>query len=57
MLIFGYLGEAGYMDVTAGFVLGTAAWIYVLYEIFKGKQDSLMLKMQARSTIRFQPDA
>ena len=36
-----YLGEAGYMDVTAGFVLGMAAWIYVLYEIFKGEAGQL----------------
>ena len=41
MLVFGYLGEAGYMDVTAGFILGTAAWIYVLYEIFKGEAGQL----------------
>ena len=41
MLVFGYLGEAGYMDVTAGFVLGTAAWLYVLYEIFRGEAGQL----------------
>jgi bacteriorhodopsin len=37
MLVFGYLGEAGYMNVTAGFVIGTLAWFYVLYEIFLGE--------------------
>lgn len=37
MLVFGYLGEAGYMNVTVAFVIGTAAWIYVLYEIFAGE--------------------
>src|SRR6056300_1185704 len=37
MLVFGYLGEAGYMNVTGGFVLGTIAWLYVLYEIFAGE--------------------
>ena len=37
MLVFGYLGEAGYMNVTLGFVIGTAAWFYVLYEIFLGE--------------------
>ena len=41
MLVFGYLGEAGYMNVVAGFVIGTAAWIYVLYEIFAGEAGKL----------------
>ena len=41
MLVFGYLGEAGYINVTAGFVLGTAAWLYVLWEIFKGEAGQL----------------
>ena len=41
MLVFGYLGEAGYMNVTAGFVIGTAAWLYVLYEIFRGEASQL----------------
>ena len=37
MLIGGYLGEAGYMNITAGFVIGMAGWIYILYEIFAGE--------------------
>lgn len=41
MLVFGYLGEAGYMDVTVGFVLGMIAWLYVLYEIFLGEAGKL----------------
>jgi len=41
MLVFGYLGEAGYMDVTVGFVLGMVAWLYVLYEIFIGEAGKL----------------
>ncbi len=41
MLVFGYLGEAGYMDVTVGFVLGMIAWLYVLYEIFIGEAGKL----------------
>lgn len=41
MLVFGYLGEAGYMNVTAGFVLGTIAWLYVLWEIFKGEAGQI----------------
>lgn len=41
MLVFGYMGEAGYMSATLGFVLGTAAWVYVLYEIFAGETGKL----------------
>ena len=41
MLIFGYLGEAGYMSATVGFVLGMLAWFYVLYEIFAGETGKL----------------
>ena len=37
MLIGGYLGEAGYMNVTVGFIIGMAGWAYILYEIFAGE--------------------
>ena len=37
MLIGGYLGEAGYMNATLGFVIGMVGWIYILYEIFAGE--------------------
>ena len=37
MLVGGYLGEAGYMNVTVGFVIGMAGWAYILYEIFAGE--------------------
>ena len=37
MLIGGYLGEAGYINVTLGFVIGMAGWAYILYEIFAGE--------------------
>ncbi|MGA0411425.1 MAG: bacteriorhodopsin-like [Candidatus Puniceispirillales bacterium] len=37
MLIGGYLGEAGYMNVTLGFVIGMVGWIYILYEVFAGE--------------------
>ena len=36
MLVFGYLGEAGFMNVTLGFVIGMAGWLLILYEIFAG---------------------
>ncbi len=37
MLIPGYLGEAGYMDLTLGFVIGMIGWFYILYEVFLGE--------------------
>ena len=37
MLIAGYLGEAGMINATIGFVVGIAGWIYILYEIFAGE--------------------
>jgi bacteriorhodopsin len=37
MLIGGYLGEAGYLNVTVAFIIGMAGWAYILYEIFAGE--------------------
>ena len=37
MLIGGYLGEAGFINATIGFVVGMAGWIFILYEIFAGE--------------------
>ena len=37
MLIGGYLGEAGFINATIGFVIGMAGWIFILYEIFAGE--------------------
>jgi bacteriorhodopsin len=37
MLVPGYLAEAGYMDITIGFVIGMLGWFYILYEIFAGE--------------------
>ena len=37
MLIGGYLGEAGYINATLGFIIGMAGWIYILYEVFSGE--------------------
>ena len=37
MLVGGYLGEAGYMNVTVAFIIGMAGWAYILYEIFAGE--------------------
>lgn len=37
MLIPGYLAEAGYINITIGFVIGMAGWFYILWEIFLGE--------------------
>lgn len=41
MLVGGYLGEAGYMDVTVAFIIGMAGWAYILYEIFAGEASKV----------------
>ena len=40
MLVGGFLGEAGYMNATVGFVIGMAGWIYILYEVFAGRSST-----------------
>ena len=42
MLIFGYMGEAGYISAMFGFIVGVAAWIYIIYEIFSGEAGKAM---------------
>jgi len=42
MFIFGYLGEAGYIAAIVGFIVGVAAWIYIIYEIFSGEAGKAM---------------
>ena len=37
MLIGGFMGEAGMINSTVGFVVGMAGWIYILYEVFAGE--------------------
>ena len=41
MLLGGYLGEAGYMNVTVAFVIGMFGWFYILYEIFAGEASKV----------------
>ncbi len=41
MLIFGYVGELGVMNVWLAFVIGTAAWLYIIYEIFAGEASKI----------------
>jgi bacteriorhodopsin len=41
MLVFGYLGEAGYMGVWPAFLISMAGWFFVLNEIFLGEASRL----------------
>ena len=41
MLVAGYLGEIGSVDVWAGFAVGMIAWIYIIYEIFAGEASKI----------------
>ncbi len=41
MLIGGYLGEVGAMDKWIAFVIGMAAWLYIIYEIFAGEASQI----------------
>jgi len=37
MIIGGYLGEAGYINATLGFVIGMIGWAIIIWEIFGGE--------------------
>ena len=41
MLVGGYMGEAGVMDITLGFVIGMIGWLYIIYEIFIGEASKI----------------
>ncbi len=41
MLVPGYMGEAGYMDQTVGFIIGMLGWFFILYEIFMGEASKV----------------
>ena len=41
MLIGGYLGEARYIGVWAGFIIGMIGWLFILYEIFAGQAGKI----------------
>ncbi len=51
MLVFGYLGEAGYMGVWPAFIVSMAGWFFVLYEIFLG-EASRMSAQQAPASVQ-----
>ena len=41
MLIGGYLGEAGKINVWLGFIIGMLGWFYILWEIFLGEAGKI----------------
>ena len=51
MLVGGYLGEAGYINSTLGFIIGMAGWIYILYEIFSGEAGKAAAKSGNKSLV------
>lgn len=51
MLVGGYLGEAGYINSTLGFVIGMAGWIYILYEVFSGEAGRAAEKSGKKSLL------
>jgi len=51
MLVGGYLGEAGYINSTLGFIIGMAGWIYILYEVFSGEAGKAAAKSGNKSLV------
>ncbi len=51
MLVGGYLGEAGYINATLGFIVGMAGWIYILYEVFSGEAGKAAAKSGNKSLV------
>ena len=41
MLVAGYLGEVGSINVWVGFVIGMLGWLYIIYEIFAGEASQI----------------
>ena len=41
MLIGGYLGEARYIGVWLGFIIGMVGWLFILFEIFAGQAGKI----------------
>ena len=41
MLVFGYLGEANFIDATLGFAIGMIGWLLIIYEIFLGEASKI----------------
>ena len=42
MLIGGYAGEAGYMEVDPAFIIGMAGWVYIIHSIKLSQKISII---------------
>jgi len=51
MVVGGYLGEAGFINATLGFVIWMTGWIYILYEIFSGDAGKAAAKSGNKALI------
>ena len=51
MLVGGYLGEAGYINATLGFIVGMAGWVYILYEVFSGEAGKAAAKSGSKALV------
>ena len=49
MLVFGFMGEAGLMDVTSWICIGMIAWIYIIYEVFSGEASKLSESVEIKA--------
>ena len=41
MLVGGYLGEAGFIGTTPGFIIGMLGWLWIIYEVFVGEASKI----------------
>jgi len=51
MLVGGYLGQAGFINATLGFIISITGWIYILYEIFSGEAGKAAAKSGNKSLV------
>jgi bacteriorhodopsin len=50
MILARYMGEVGFMNPTLGFLIGIAAWLYILGEVFFGKLGEINAKSGDEAT-------
>ena len=56
MIVAGFLGESKVVDRNLGFIIGTVAWLYILYEIFYGEAAKFKEETEDES-VKFAFDA
>ena len=52
MVLFRYLGEAGFVHATLAFLIGMIFWLYILGELFFGQMDNAIAKSLKQPVIR-----